>query len=356
LKRIFDIKEIVSFNLLPNMDITSIEAVNSELRDQIDRFADRLNVLSVYNKDELYEKGQMLSNLQSVEGALLDTLNSLKTKITEQKQVLEKYMREAEESFNAVRQNIYNTPHPQKGSEDVKKNSPVNFTASAATFAPKVAKPAKSLKPFAETFANPNVKAVPKVTEMVLHTNATSNPNSWTEVGRKTVKPKLSKREVAPDLFIQAVTVNSLEECHNYLGWWCWYQEQQRFCISINGKIYAGNTTIIHDVNKQPVKFFEHRRCDKVDNWKESDYYIPIERNPDSRDSRHFTNKMKFVPASRSPEKYETYCYRLGSRDTLRDDVMSLKSEDYRLFSDLTCNFLLCLTAASVEMDRRSVV
>lgn len=326
------------------MDISHnrMEAVAWELRDQINKFTDRLNVLSVYNKDELYEKGQMLSNLQTIEVTLLDTLNSLKTKITEQKQVLEKYMREAEESFNAVRQNIYNTR------EESKKVISITSTAPA-TFISKVVKPpTKSLKPFVETIVP--AKIAPKVEPAVLQ-------NNWTEVGRKTnTKPKVSKREVAPDLFIQAVTVNTLEECHNHLGWWCWYPEQQRFCISINGKIYAGNTTIIHSVNEQPVKFFEHRRCDKVDNWRESDYYIPIEKNPESRDLRHFTNKMKFVPASRTPEKYETYCYRLGSRDTLKDDVMSLKSDDFRLFSDLTCNFLLCLTAASVEMERRSVV
>lgn len=307
------------------MNTIKIEAANNELREQINKFTTRLNELSVYNKEELFEKGQMLSNLQIVEQHLLETLDNLKVKVTEQKQVLEKYMRDAEESFNAVRQNIYNTV-----TEKVVKPAPT-FIAKAAV------KPApKSLKPFVTTVAKVE--------------------NGWTEVGRKkTVVPKLTKREVAPDLFIQAVTVNNIEEAHNNLGWWCWCSEENRFCISINGKVYAGNTTIIHSVTEQPVKFFEHRRCDKVDNWKESDYYIPIEKNPASRDLRHFTNKMKFVPASRSPEKYETYAYRLGSKDTLKDDVMTIKSEDFRLFSDLTCNFLLSLTAASVEMDRRNI-
>jgi hypothetical protein len=300
------------------MNTVKIESVNSELRSQIEKYTNRLNELSVYNKDELIEKGQLLSNLQIVESSLLDTLDALKTNITEQKQVLEKYMRDAEENFNAVRQNIYSTGY-------VAPIAPIT-----KSFVSKVTKPIppKSLKPF-------------------------NSKNGWIEVGKKKPAHKTVRREVAPDLFIQAITVNSLEDAQNHPGWWCWHANEHRFCISINGKVYAGNTSIIHSVNEQPVKFFEHRRCDKVENWKESDYYVPIEKNGNSRDLRHFTNKMKFVPASRSPAKFETYCYRLGSRDTLKDDVMSLKHEDYRLFSDLTCNFLLCLTTASVEMDRR---
>lgn len=320
------------------MNTNKLESLNTELRDQINKYTERLNALSVYHKDELYEKGQLLSNLQSVENNLSDTLNILKSKITEQKQVLEKYMREAEESFNAVRQNIYNTSI-KDDKKVIKKEivKPVSILKKGVLVPekPKSTEPKSSLK-------------MPPKSDVA---------NGWTEVSnKKKIQPKLVKREVAPDLFIQAVTVSNMDECHNNLGWWCWCPEQQRFGISINGKVYAGNTTIIHSITEQPVKFFEHRRCDKVENWVESDYYIPIEKNPDSRDLRHFTNKMKFVPASRTPEKYETYCYRLGSKDTLKDDVMTLKPEDYRLFSDLNVNFLLSLTAASVEMDRRNVI
>jgi len=322
------------------MNTNKLEALNTELRDQINKYTERLNALSVYHKDELYEKGQLLSNLQLVENNLSDTLNTLKSKITEQKQVLEKYMREAEESFNAVRQNIYNTNDKKVIKKEVAKQVPILKKSILVSEKP---------KPLEKTPIMENktlIKAQPK----------SDTANGWTEVSRKkAIIPKLVKREVAPDLFIQAVTVSNMDECHNNLGWWCWCPEQQRFGISINNKVYAGNTTIIHSITEQPVKFFEHRRCDKVENWVESDYYIPIEKNPESHDLRHFTNKMKFVPASRTPEKYETYCYRLGSKDTLKDDVMTLKPEDYRLFSDLNVNFLLSLTAASVEMDRRNV-
>jgi hypothetical protein len=308
----------------------SIDSANNELRDQISKYTTRLNELSVYNKAELFEKGQMLSNLQTIETNLSDTLTTLKSKINEQKQVLEKYMRDAEESFNAVRQNIYNIDR-----REIVKVDDVGASVGVGAGA-----------------AKPKPIKLPKV-DFVPTFNVSAKKDGWTEVGRKRVIPKLAKREVAPDVFIQAVTVNNIDEAHNNAGWWCYCPSESRFCISINGKVYAGNTGVIHHQNEQPVKFFEHRRCEKVDNWKESDYYVPIEKNSNSRDVRHFTNKMKFVPASRVLEKYETYAYRLGSKETLKDDVLTVKSEDFRLFSDLTCNFLLCLTAASVEMDRR---
>lgn len=314
----------------------NLATANTELREQITKYTERLASLSVYNREELFEKGKMLSNLQSVEQTLAETLEILHNKVTEQKLVMEKYMRDAEESFNAVRQNIYSA------------NTEVHIPA------PVQPSPAQKpvLKPtFAEKVMENTVKSKHQLVK-------SSEKNCWVDVSKKAVKISTSKavrREVAPDTFISAVTISRKEECHNHLGWWCWCPDDNRFCISINGNIYSGCTTIIHQSNVQPVKFFEHRRSDRVDNWQESDYYVPPEKNPESKDVRQFTNKMKFVPASRNLEKYETYAYRLGSKDTLRDDIMSLKPEDYRIFSDLTTNYLLCLTAASVEMDRRNI-
>lgn len=319
---------------------TNLAAANSELRDQIIKYTEKLASLSVYNREELFEKGKMLSNLQCVEQTLAETLEMLHNKVTEQKLVMEKYMRDAEESFNAVRQNIYNA------NADVHTSAPVT-----------VQKPiVKEHQLKAPTFAE---KVMENTKPKLLHPPKTVEKNGWIEVGKKIQKvvgpSKAVRREVAPDTFISAITVSKKEECHNHLGWWCWCPDDNRFCISINGNIYSGCTTIIHQSNVQPVKFFEHRRSDRVDNWQESDYYVPPEKNPESKDVRQFTNKMKFVPASRNLEKYETYAYRLGSKDTLRNDIMSLKPEDYRIFSDLTTNYLLCLTAASVEMDRRNI-
>lgn len=311
---------------------SNLAAANNELRDQITKYTEKLGSLSVYNRDELFEKGKMLSNLQSVELTLAETLEMLHNKVTEQKLVMEKYMRDAEESFNAVRQNIYNA------NAEVHVPEPMQKPVVKATFAEKVM----------ENAIKPKQIQLPKISEK----------NGWVEVGKKIHKASPSKavrREVAPDTFISAITISKKEDCHNHLGWWCWCPEDNRFCISINGCIYSGCTTVIHQSNVQPVKFFEHRRSDRVDNWQESDYYVPPEKNSESKDVRQFTNKMKFVPASRNLEKYETYAYRLGSKDTLRNDIMSLKPEDYRIFSDLTTNYLLCLTAASTEMDRRNI-
>lgn len=326
--------------------MNTLAAANKELRDQLTTYIEKLGNLSVYNRDELFEKGLLLSNLQSVEVTLKETLETLHTKITEQKLIIEKYIREAEESFNAVRQNIYNDFTQNKSSQPLQLQQQLLQPTQVAQ---------QPLQQPYQLFDNTTrpletcQKSKPTFAEKVKSTSG------WTEVGKKALKhiPKTVRREVAPDTFISAITVNTKEECHNHLGWWCWCPSENRFCISINGHVYSGNTTVIHQSNVQPVKFFEHRRSDRVENWQESDYYVPPEKNPESKDIRQFTNKMKFVPASRNLEKYETYAYRLGSKDTLRDDVMCLKPEDYRIFSDLTTNFLLCLTAATVEMDRR---
>jgi hypothetical protein len=327
---------------------TSLSNANNELQDQITKYIEKLQSLSVYNREELFEKGKMLSNLQNIEQTMKETLELLHNKVTEQKLIMEKYMRDAEEIFNTLRRDIYHThndtPAEQVSTTTKKLKKPLKVPA----FVEKV----DTNKP--KHIQNNVSKTTPTITNVV-----NNNNNAWIEVGKKSVTkistPKAVRREVAPDTFINAITVNNKKECHNHLGWWCWCPDENRFCISINGRIYSGCTTIIHQSNIPPVKFFEHRHSDKVDNWLESDYYVLPEKNPGSKDIRQFTNKMKFVPASRNLEKYETYAYRLGSKDTLRDDIISLKPEDYRIFSDLTTNFLLCLTAASVEMDRRII-
>ena len=121
----------------------------------------------------------------------------------------------------------------------------------------------------------------------------------------------------------------------------------------MNGEIISGNTASIKPVGETPIKFSEHRNSEKMD-YRRTDFYIPPERNPQSKDKRMFTNKMRFVPASVEPQKHEVYIWRLGSKDTLKEDLSCLKSEDFRLFGDLTSNFVLCMLAASKEMKRRS--
>jgi len=293
-----------------------------------------MSQLSVYDQEELVEKSAMLAELQNISLALQATQSLVKDTINEQKQVLEKYMRETEESFNNIRQNIY-----KKKQED-----------AAMTVAPTHTSNAKKNS----HDSNKGNKG---------------NQNEWITVVKKKKRskkivpststsfklpsaPKTVNREVAPDLFIQAVTINNIRDCHRYPGWWCWSESRHQFCISINQKVILGNTTLIRPVSETPRKFFEHRRAETTD-YTTCDFYIPRERNPASKDLREFTGKMRFVPASRQLQQHEAYCFRRGSTDTLKNDILSVKPEDYRLFNDLTCNFMLCFTAASNEMERR---
>ncbi len=292
-----------------------------QIRNLIKGHISKMSELSVLDPQSLFEKGKMLADLQEITATLRDLHQMANEGENEQRQALEKQMREVEEKFNAVRQNL------------------------------------RAEKPKTVVVEEPTQELVPVVTK-----KTPKEPNhGWIEVvkGNKkrapvvpTVEPKLVNHELVQGVFIKAYTISNPEQCHKLKGWWCYCQESDRFCTSLNGEIITGTVTNIRHASKTPKKFSEDRRSEAMD-WTKSNYYVPRDRNPESRDLREFTNKMKFVPASQEPKKFETYCYRLGSKDTLQEDVTSLKSEDYRLFEDLTTNFLLCWTAAAQEMRRR---
>lgn len=183
---------------------------------------------------------------------------------------------------------------------------------------------------------------------------------TWADVVRDN-KFNLSKKpvdmEIAPSVFIKVFRIEHIEDCHKYRGWWCWHPSSERFHISINDEIINGITTIINPAEVPPIKFLEHKECEEgkpcdID-YKTTNFYIPREFNPDSRDIRQFTNRMRFIPASKELQNSDKYAYRLGSKDTLKKDLIFLKTQDYRLFKDLTVNFLLILTVAAREMRRK---
>lgn len=296
-----------------------------QIRNIIKGHLSKMSELSVLDPQSLFEKGKMLADLQEITATLRDLHQMASEGENEQRQALEKQMREVEEKFNAVRQNL-RTEKPKVVAVEEPTPMPVQEPISAVT----------------------------------KKTTKESN-NGWIEVvkGNKkrtpvaqTAELKLVNHELVQGVFIKAYTISNPELCHKLKGWWCYCPELDRFCTSLNGEIITGTVTNIRHASKTPKKFSEDRRSEAMD-WTKSNYYVPRDRNPESRDVREFTNKMKFVPASQEPKKFETYCYRIGSKDTLQADVTSLKSEDYRLFEDLTSNFLLCWTAAAQEMRRR---
>lgn len=179
----------------------------------------------------------------------------------------------------------------------------------------------------------------PKPTEIV----SVNEPVVKTEI-------KMKKREVADGVFIDSYTVAKPEQCHNYKGYWCYCPEYDRFYLSINGAVLEAITTNILSAEIAPYKCIEHRNislygnADGID-YTRSKFYIPRQFDPESKDVRQFTARMKFVPASKELRENELYTYRIGSRDTLYQDIQHIKPEDTRLFSDLVGNYLLTYSA-----------
>lgn len=182
----------------------------------------------------------------------------------------------------------------------------------------------------------------PKPTE-VLSIAAQTEPDAKKEI-------KMKKREVADGVFIDSYTITKPEQCHNFKGYWCYCPEHNRFYLSINGAILEAITTNILSAEIAPYKCIEHRNitlygnADGID-YTRSKFYIPRQFDPTSKDVRQFTARMKFVPASKELRENELYTYRIGSRDTLYQDIQHIKPEDTRLFSDLVGNYLLTYSA-----------
>ena len=275
------------------MDFNFEECAN--LDEKVVSMIQLVGELSDFSVDDLLEKSAILSQMKKLKDEITIISNRLEEHTKQVNSALEKYMQENERKMQIARQTIYS------GKEEIKKSEP--------KWAKVVSKrPAKGKAP--------------------------------------------AQRQVAPNVYIRAFTVAEPKDCFNHPGWWCWCPRINRFCLAINGEILTGNVSHIRDVRKTPIKFREHKRSESTDYLK-SDYYVPVERNPNSKDVRQFTNKMCFVPASREPGHNQSYCYRLGEADTLHDDVLAVKPEDYRLFTDLTTGFMLCRTAAAQERRRR---
>lgn len=169
------------------------------------------------------------------------------------------------------------------------------------------------------------------------------------------VAPK--KQEIAPGVYLNAYTINHPRECHQYKGFLCWSVVYSRFYISVNNEIIESITAPIYPSSKRPFKCLEHRDCEKFgkykDDYRKTDYYIPRRCNAESKDVRHFTNRMSYVGASEPLKKNDVYVYRLGSRPNLYNDLNHLTEKDYYMFADLTGNYFLSLIAAAKEMRRR---
>lgn len=164
--------------------------------------------------------------------------------------------------------------------------------------------------------------------------------------------PQQVRREVSDGVYIMAYTISSPAGCHDFRGYWCYIPEYDRYYLSLNNIILEAITANIIPAEIPPSKCLEHRNITvyghaKGVDWTKSKFYVPRQYDPESKDVRQFTARMKFVPASKELRENEIYTYRIGSRDTLRDDIQQIKPEDKRLYNDLVGNYLLCYTAAN---------
>lgn len=174
--------------------------------------------------------------------------------------------------------------------------------------------------------------------------------NKQKQISNPVQPPQLQcKREIAENVFIDAYTIKTPQECHNFKGYWCYIVNYNRFYISINDEILEAITTNILPPDITPYKCIEHRYAKgntKID-WENSKFYVPRIFDPKSRDVRQFTARMKFVSASKEIKENEPYTIRIGSRDTLPQDMKHATEEEIRLFNDYVGNFILMFTAVS---------
>jgi hypothetical protein len=182
-------------------------------------------------------------------------------------------------------------------------------------------------------------------------------PTELTAARGTRVGEKLIQHQIAHGVKIQAYVIDSPQQCHNRLGWWCYCPATERYHLSVNGEIFSAITTVIRPASDTPLKFIEHKSCHNrtscdID-YETVDFYVPRELNPLSRDRRQLTNRMHFVPASQHLKPNEKYVYRIGSSATLEADLAAMQDADYRLLIDIAGNFLLSWTAAAKEIRRR---
>ena len=171
---------------------------------------------------------------------------------------------------------------------------------------------------------------------------------------RRTIK------NVVEGVPIEVYMIDSPQDCHRYLGWWCYCQERGRYYTSLNGTVVKAAPTIIRPSIETPNKFHEDRRCNAEDSkrptyesLKDSTFYVPPELIKGSKDVRELTNRMVYSPTSDDYERRNPYVYRLGSSDHLRTDLSEVSESDFRLQMDINGWGTLIITLANLEMKKR---
>ena len=291
--------------------------INDSIKSYINTFMEKYKKIESNDSNKLLRKSEMLSELPKILSDITGTLKYINDLYTTEKRNLE----------DDITTNLNNINKAKKMFNNVNNN---NSTWAKIAETPQVVEHEDN-----KTYVNKTVQ----------HMNGSPKPVNY---------------QIADGVHIPAYTIDHPEECHKYKGWFCWSPRYSRFYISINGLILSGVTTIILPAKQKPMKFHVYKFCKDgkicdVD-YKKTEFYVPPECTEEpnkSEDVRCFTNRMCYVPASVAPEKHEICCYRIGSKDNLSDDLKHISRDDYKLYSDMTDNFLLIWYAAAREMINR---
>lgn len=310
--------------------------------------------------DRLLQKTQKITEVLGIIDEWEQLLKNIKKTITEEKNSIGTYVQQMDEKLNQVRKSLLPTAL----------GAPPGFTAPLGTPVVTQVPPVPTSEPIKILKRDTNngwVDVVSKSNRQAFKPTAGAPPastplaasvsNTLSLVPRDARKNMPVNREIAPGVYIQAFTIDKPTQCHDYLGWLCYNPDTERFYLSINGEILAGNTTVINSADKTPIKFNEHHDCalgqGHLLDYKDNKFYVPPECNPASRDIHRLTNRMHYAPASQPLTERDKYCYRLGSRENAKADLAALEPKDFRLFQAITSNFLLHFVAAAREMNSR---
>jgi hypothetical protein len=140
---------------------------------------------------------------------------------------------------------------------------------------------------------------------------------------------------------IAAIPITNPAEAYNHVGNMCFASETERFvvCLQVGELkvlIEGMPSNIVTD--GKPYKFIKHRPMRNYP--KDTPFYVPKSLDPSSKDVRHFYKTMNFVPASQENDA-KSCCYRLGSIDTLEEDLAVISDDDMELFHDLAGHYFL---------------
>jgi hypothetical protein len=311
-----------------------MEEINKTAEQVIGRITQEIKNIKNEQPGSFLGIAEKISELSTARDLWKRTLHLLDSTIDTEKKALQAHLQQMEDQLNQVKKSLNGEPAAKPSIRLLKREEPTVSTP-----------PPESSKRESGWV-------------QVVSRGVTTTPAPAPAAPVRETKPaNIPEHEIAPGVTLSAYTITRPEQCHKYPGWWCYCPDTKRFHLSVNNEVLTAVCTVIHSSDKIPIKFHEHHACSegtarKID-WRSCKFYIPREFNPTSDDVRQFTNRMKFVPASIELGENDKYPIRLGSSDTLREDLTHLKDPDYRLFQDWTGNLMLCFTAAAREMRRR---